>query len=149
MTTSFPFWICAKVKPIPVELASTDNSGAPTRAKRTEPHTHGMWSTSFRLVVTSLTERTYVHTFSSETQGQSVGSGERVRRKFSRTGERASGYRLSPNYFQKFKRIAGSWLGTENALYYCAQSANSFSWFSRLDRVRLWKKQTTGSRLKT
>ena len=149
MTTSFPFWICAKVKPIPVELASTDNSGAPTRAKRTEPHTHGMWSTSFRLVVTSLTERTYVHTFSSETQGQSVGSGERVRRKFSRTGEKASGYRLSPNYFQKFKRIAGSWLGTENALYYCAQSANSFSWFSRLDRVRLWKKQTTGSRLKT
>ena len=23
---------------------------------------------------------------------------------------------------------AGSWLGTKNALYYCAQSANSFSW---------------------
>ena len=23
---------------------------------------------------------------------------------------------------------AGSWLGTENALYYCVQSANSFSW---------------------
>ena len=42
--------------------------------------------------------------FSSlETQGQSVGSGERARRKFSSTGERAPGYRLSPNYFQKFK----------------------------------------------
>ena len=40
---------------------------------------------------------------SSETQGQSVGSGERARRKFSSTGERAPGYRLSPNYFQKFK----------------------------------------------
>ena len=26
----------------------------------TEPHTHGIWSTSFRLVVTWLTERTYV-----------------------------------------------------------------------------------------
>ena len=31
-------------------------------ARGTEPHTHGMWSTSFRLVVTWLTERTYVRT---------------------------------------------------------------------------------------
>ena len=38
--------------------------------------------------------------------GQSVGSGERARRKFSSTGERAPGYRLSPNYFQKFKRMS-------------------------------------------
>ena len=44
-------------------------------------------------------------TASSETQGQSVGSGERTWRKFSSTGERAPGYRLSPNYFQKFKRM--------------------------------------------
>ena len=42
---------------------------------------------------------------SSETQGQSVGSGERARRKFSSTGEREPGYQLSPNYFQKFKRM--------------------------------------------
>ena len=41
----------------------------------------------------------------SETQGQSVGSGEKVGRKFSSTGERARGYRLSPRYFQKFKRM--------------------------------------------
>ena len=40
---------------------------------------------------------------SSETQGQSVGSGEKVGRKLSNTGERANGYRLSSNYFQKFK----------------------------------------------
>ena len=40
-----------------------------------------------------------------ETQGQSVGSGEKAGRKFSSTGERAPGYRLSPNYFQKFKRM--------------------------------------------
>ena len=39
----------------------------------------------------------------SETQGQSVWSGETAGRKFSSTGERASGYRLSSNYFQKFK----------------------------------------------
>ena len=43
---------------------------------------------------------------SSETQGQSVGSGEKAERKFSSTGERALGYRLSPNYFQKFMRIS-------------------------------------------
>ena len=44
---------------------------------------------------------------SSETQGQLVGSGEKAGRKFLRTGERAPGYRLSPNYFQKFKRMPG------------------------------------------
>ena len=42
---------------------------------------------------------------SSETQGQSVGSGKKAGRKFSSKGGRAPGYRLSPNYFQKFKRI--------------------------------------------
>ena len=45
------------------------------------------------------------HWSSSETQGQSVRLGERARRKFSSMGERAPGYRLSPNYFQKFKRM--------------------------------------------
>ena len=45
------------------------------------------------------------HTPSSETQGQSVGSGKKAGRKFSSKGGRAPGYRLSPNYFQKFKRI--------------------------------------------
>ena len=42
---------------------------------------------------------------SSETQGQSVGSGEKAGRKFSSKGERAPGYRLSPDHFQKFKRM--------------------------------------------
>ena len=42
---------------------------------------------------------------SSDTQGQSVGLGERVRRKFLSKGERAPRYRLSPSYFQKFKRM--------------------------------------------
>ena len=42
---------------------------------------------------------------SSETQGQSVGSGKKAGRKSSSKGGRAPGYRLSPNYFQKFKRI--------------------------------------------
>ena len=32
-------------------------------ARGTEPHTHGIWSTSFRLVVTWLTERTYVRVY--------------------------------------------------------------------------------------
>ena len=30
--------------------------------------------------------------------------------------------------FPNDQENAGSWLGTKNALYYCAQSANSFSW---------------------
>ena len=48
---------------------------------------------------------------SSETQGQSVGSGERAGRKFSSTGERAPGYRLSPNYSQKLQADAVSCKG--------------------------------------
>ena len=48
---------------------------------------------------------------SSETQGQSVGSGEKAGRKFSSTGKRAPGYRLSPNYFQNFKQMpAPDWV---------------------------------------
>ena len=42
---------------------------------------------------------------SSETQGQSVGSEEKAGRTFSCTGERDPGYRLPPNYFQKFKQM--------------------------------------------
>ena len=42
---------------------------------------------------------------SSESQGQWVGSGEKARRKFSSKGGRAPGYRLSPDHFQKFKRM--------------------------------------------
>ena len=42
---------------------------------------------------------------SSETQGEKVGSVEKAGRKFSSTGQGAPGYRLSPNYFQKFKRM--------------------------------------------
>ena len=54
-----------------------------------------------------------------ETQRQSAGLGEKARRKFSRMGGRAPGYRLSPGWL---------WLSTKNALYYCARSANSISW---------------------
>ena len=57
---------------------------------------------------------------SSETQGQSVGSGEKTGRKFLNTGKRASGYRLSPNYFQKIKRLLAPDWAQKNALYYCA-----------------------------
>ena len=39
------------------------NSGAPAKRAGTEPHTHGIWSTSFRLVVTRLTVRTYLRTY--------------------------------------------------------------------------------------
>ena len=57
---------------------------------------------------------------SSETQGQSVGSGEKAGRKFSNTGERAPGYRLSPNYFQKFKRMpAPDWAKKKFFLLLC------------------------------
>ena len=64
----------------------------------------------------------------SETQGQSVGPGEKARRKFSSTGGRAPGYRLSQDHFQTVKRMLAPDWAQKNALYYCDQSANSFSW---------------------
>ena len=42
---------------------------------------------------------------SSETQGQSVGSGGKAGRMFSSKDGIAPGYRLSPDHFQKFKRM--------------------------------------------
>ena len=42
---------------------------------------------------------------SSESQGQSVGSGEKARRKFLSKGGGAPRYLLSPDHFQKFKRM--------------------------------------------
>ena len=42
---------------------------------------------------------------SSETQGQSVGLGEKPGRKFSSTDKRAPGYQLSPNYFQELRQM--------------------------------------------
>ena len=42
---------------------------------------------------------------SSETQGRSVEPGEKARRTFSSTGEKAPGYRLSPDHFQTVKRL--------------------------------------------
>ena len=65
---------------------------------------------------------------SSETQGRSVGRSEKARRKFSSTGGKAPGYRLSPDHFQTVKRMLTPDWGQKNALYYCVQSANSFSW---------------------
>ena len=43
-------------------------------------------------------------------QGRSVGPGEKARRKFSSTGGKAPGYRLSPDHFQTVKRmLAPNW----------------------------------------
>ena len=64
---------------------------------------------------------------SLETQGRSVGSGEKARRSILSTGGKAPLYRLSPDHFQEVKRMLAPDLAQKNALYYCAQSANSFS----------------------
>ena len=65
----------------------------------------GNFPYSFRTVVRGLNRRHPARqAASSETQGQSVRSGEKAERKFSSTGERAPGHRLLPYYFQKLKR---------------------------------------------
>ena len=79
------------------------------------PGTRIMWTRESRikmfqsLLTTTLPFVTYTSfaiPTSSETQGQSVGSGEKAELKFSSKGGRAPGYRLSPDHFQKFKRMS-------------------------------------------
>ena len=61
---------------------------------------------------------------SSETQGQSVGSGEKEGRKFSLRAKSPWVPTLT-GPFPKIQADAGFRLGTKNALYYCAQSAKT------------------------
>ena len=65
---------------------------------------------------------------SSETQRQSVGSGEKVGPKTFKCGQKSPWVPTLTERFQKIQADATSWLGTKNALYYCAQSAKSFFW---------------------
>ena len=64
---------------------------------------------------------------SSETQGRSVRPGEKARWKSSSMGGSPWVLTLT-GPFPNGQANAGSSLGTKNALYYCAPSANSFSW---------------------
>ena len=55
-------------------------------------------------------------------------AGEKARRKFSSTGGKAPELPTLTGPFPNDQANVGSWLGTKNAFYYCAQSANSISW---------------------
>ena len=62
----------------------------------------------------------------------SVGAVSRVGRKGAtkvfKYGRKSPRVPTLTELFPKIQADAGSWLGTKNALYCCAQSANSFSW---------------------
>ena len=61
-------------------------------------------------------------------RGSQSGWVKRRDESFQAWGGRAPGYRLSPEYFQTVKRmLVSDKAKKKNALYYCAQSANSFS----------------------
>ena len=68
---------------------------------------------------TQISIRPSIPSSSSETQRQSVWSGEKTQRKFSSTDGRAPGYRVSTGHFQTVKRM----LARD-----CVQSANSIFW---------------------
>ena len=80
---------------------------------------------------------------SSETQGQSVGSRRKARRKFSSKGERAPGYRLAPNHFQKFKRMpAPDWAQKNLCIIVPNQRTASPEFFSCVRTRRLLSRHT-------
>ena len=89
--------------------------------------TRGDFKESFRCFYDKLNSSWSCVQPSSETRGQSVGTGEKARRKFSSMFSSIWIFTLT-ELFPKIQEDAGSWLGTKNALYYCARSANSFSW---------------------
>ena len=83
------------------------------------------------------------HFPSSETQGRSVGPGEKAGRKFSSTGERASGYRLLTNRFQKFKRMpAPDWAQKNLCIIVPNQRTASPEFFSCVRTRRLLSRHT-------
>ena len=106
----------------------------------THPSHHwGNLHYSFRTVVRGLNRRHPARqAASSKTQGQSVCSlnklttsilvGRKGGTKVFKYGRKSPWVPTLTELFPKIQADAGSWLGTKNALYYCAQSANSFSW---------------------
>ena len=54
--------------------------------------------------------------------------GRKGRTKVFKYGRKSPWVPTLTELFPKIQADAGSWLGTKNALYYCAQSANSLSW---------------------
>ena len=81
-----------------------------------------------RFLIININLMTVAMHSSSETQGQSVGSGERAGRTFFKYGRKSPWITTLIELFPKIQADAGSWLDTKNALYHCAQSANSFFW---------------------
>ena len=80
---------------------------------------------------------------SSETQAQSVGSEKKTGQKFSSKGGSASGYRLSPNYFQKFKRIpAPDWAQKTFCIIVPNRRTVSSEFFSWVRTRRLLSRHT-------
>ena len=68
---------------------------------------------------------------SSETQGQSVGPGEKARQKSSSTGGKAPGYQLSPDHFQTVKRmLAPDWAQKMLCIIMPNQRTASLEFFS-------------------
>ena len=75
--------------------------------------------------------------------GRSVGSGEKAERKFSSAGERAPGYRLSPNYFQKFKWMpAPDWAQKMLCIIVPDRRTDSPKFFSWVRTRRLLSRHT-------
>ena len=80
---------------------------------------------------------------SSETQGRSVGPGEKERRKFSSTSERAPGYRLLTNHFQKVKQMpAPDWAQKNLCIIVPNQRTASPEFFSCVRTRRLLSRHT-------
>ena len=78
-------------------------------------------------IVTTLHGKIQGAIHSRRPRGSQSGREKRQDESF-RAPEKSSWVPTLTELFPKIQADAGSWLGTKNALCYCAQSANSFSW---------------------
>ena len=93
---------------------------------------------SIRRSVSFMHMSMYLEKTSSETQGRSVGPGEKALQTFSSTGGKAPGYRLSPDHFQTVKRmLAPDWAQKMLCIIVPNRRIASPEFFSRVRTRRL------------
>ena len=105
--TEMESWKSAAIRREPAVRARSQKSckSRLSRSSRSSSVSLAVVKKKEQLALAQLKTKQVLREPSSETQGRSVGPGEKARQKFSSTGGKAPGYRLSPDHFQTIKRM--------------------------------------------
>ena len=105
--TEMESWKSAAIRREPAVRARSQKSckSRLSRSSRSSSVSLAVVKKKEQLALAQLKTKQVLREPSSETQGRSVGPGEKARQKFSSTGGKAPGYRLLPDHFQTVKRM--------------------------------------------